>query len=266
MNKMFLETIKRLPVKLTSTLLLASTVILLPMVFIISSATAGTVDRIESSAGDIMIHPVTHASIVITTKNKSIFVDPVGEASLYKSFPKPDLILLTDIHGDHLNPATIQAVKTDMTLIVGPKAVADKLTGVTVIQNGDRSIRAGIVLEAVPMYNITKERKKFHPMGRGNGYIMTLNSKRIYISGDTEDIPEMKNLKNIDAAFVCMNLPYTMDETRAASAVLAFKPGIVYPYHFRGKKEGQPFFHDVKKFKSIVDANKAIDVRLLNWY
>ena len=112
------------------------------------------------------------------------------------------------------------------------------------------------------MYNLTEERKNFHTKGRGNGYVVTLGGKRVYVSGDTEDIPEMRALKDIDAAFVCMNLPYTMDVDHAADAVLAFKPKIVYPYHYRGK-EGMS---DVEKFKTLVSKEKAVEVRLLKWY
>ena len=112
------------------------------------------------------------------------------------------------------------------------------------------------------MYNLTEDRKKFHTKGRGNGYVVTMGGKRIYISGDTEDIPEMRGLKDIDAAFVCMNLPYTMDVDHAAAAVLAFKPKIVYPYHYRGAKE----MSDVEKFKTLVSKDKSIEVRPLKWY
>ena len=126
----------------------------------------------------------------------------------------------------------------------------------TVMANREKKEVAGIQVEAVPMYNLTEERLRYHQKGRGNGYLVTLGGKRIYISGDTEDIPEMRALKDIDAAFVCMNLPYTMTEEQAASAVKEFQPEIVYPYHYRGS--------DMEKFKELV--GEAAEVRVLDWY
>jgi L-ascorbate metabolism protein UlaG (beta-lactamase superfamily) len=128
----------------------------------------------------------------------------------------------------------------------------------TVLANGETKSLHEIKIEAVPMYNLTQERLKFHDKGRGNGYVLRLGGKRVYISGDTEDIPEMRALKNIDVAFVCMNLPYTMDVTQAASAVREFRPRIVYPYHYRGS--------DVEKFKSLVGNDRDVEVRLRDWY
>ena len=180
-----------------------------------------------------------------------------------KDLPKPDLILITDIHQDHLDPATLEAIAGSQTPIVVPKAVAEKLPEqlrqhATVLANGETKDVAGVPIEAVPMYNTTPERLKFHDKGRGNGYILTLGGSRVYLSGDTEDIPEMRALKNIDVAFVCMNLPYTMTVEQAADAVRAFKPKIVYPYHYRGS--------DVEKFKQLVGSESGIEVRLRDWY
>ena len=131
-----------------------------------------------------------------------------------------------------------------------------------ILNNGDEIKIANVIVKAIPMYNITKKRLKFHTKGRGNGYVLTLNGKRIYISGDTEDIKEMRALKNIDYAFVCINLPFTMSVEQAASAVLEFKPKVVYPYHYRGPNG----YSDIEKFKNLVSKNKNIDVKLLNWY
>ena len=128
----------------------------------------------------------------------------------------------------------------------------------TALANGETKSLHEIKIEAVPMYNLTPERLKFHNKGRGNGYVLTLGGKRVYISGDTEDIPEMRALKNIDIAFVCMNLPYTMDVNQAAGAVREFRPRIVYPYHYRGS--------DVEKFKSLVGNDRGVEVRLRDWY
>ena len=178
----------------------------------------------------------------------------------------------------HLSPFKLAGLKRgcnspsgvsgEKTTIVAPAAVADELpqvdrSRVEVLGNGQALDWEGITIEAVPMYNLTADRLQFHPKGRGNGYLLTLGGKRVYISGDTEDIPEMRQLENIDAAFVCMNLPYTMDVEAAADAVLEFKPKIVYPYHYRGKGG----MSDLKQFSSIVGAGDGdIEVRLLKWY
>ena len=219
-------------------------------------------DKIATSKGDLEILPIEHATFVMKWNQATIVVDPVGGADRFKEFGKPDLILVTDIHGDHLDPKTVGALKGEKTLVVAPQACAEKLgEGVSVLANGARTKCGEVEIEAIPMYNLTAERKNFHTKGRGNGYVLSIGGKRIYISGDTEDIPEMRSLKGIDAAFVCMNLPYTMDVEHAAEAVLAFKPKVVYPYHYRGKE-----MSDVEKFKSLVSKDKGIEVRLLKWY
>jgi L-ascorbate metabolism protein UlaG (beta-lactamase superfamily) len=146
-----------------------------------------------------------------------------------------------------------------------PPAVAERIgdrPGARTLANGETIELEGVSVEAIPAYNLTESRQGFHPKGRGNGYVVTLGDQRVYISGDTEDIPEMRALEDIDVAFVCMNLPYTMDVDRAADAVLAFAPEVVFPYHFRG----QGGFSDIERFKALVAANPAIDVRLLDWY
>lgn len=221
---------------------------------------------------DIKITPIEHASMVITFHDTSIYVDPVGEVVRYADFKSPSFILITDLHGDHLDIKTLEAINTTNTIIIGPQAVKDKLpesllANFTVLENGQKKDdflnKTAMYIEAIPMYNLREEALKFHPKGRGNGYILTINKTRIYISGDTEDIPEMRNLKNIDIALVCMNLPYTMPIEAAADAVLAFQPKTVLPYHYRGK-EG---FSNVESFKKrINDQNKSIEVIQLNWY
>jgi L-ascorbate metabolism protein UlaG (beta-lactamase superfamily) len=221
---------------------------------------------IETAKGELKITPIEHATFVLQWNGKTIFVDPTKGGAAFASFGKPDVILVTDIHGDHFDAATLAAVRAPATTLVVPAAVAEKLGSDNgnsrLLANGDKTTVGEIGIEALPMYNLTEERKVFHSKGRGNGYVLTLGGKRIYISGDTEDIPEMRALKGIDAAFVCMNLPYTMDVEHAASAVLEFKPKVVYPYHYRGKGG----LSDVEKFKSLVAADKGIEVRLLQWY
>lgn len=225
------------------------------------AAEAPGVDSIPAEKGAIQIRPINHATFEMDWNGKSILVDPVGGAEKYEK--TPDIILVTDIHGDHFNADTLKAVAKEKTKIVAPEAVASKLSGdvkekTVVLANGEEKEVEGIKIEAMPMYNTTPERLKFHNKGRGNGYVVTLGGKRIYISGDTEDIPEMRALKNIDVAFVCMNLPYTMTVEQAASAVKEFKPKIVYPYHYRGS--------DTEKFKELVGKDSGVEVRLRDWY
>ncbi len=220
-------------------------------------------DHIATDRGDMIIHPINHATFVIGFNGQTIYVDPVGGAARFADLPKPDLVLITDIHGDHLDGATLAAVVTNKTSLIVPKAVAEKLPEkvrkqATVLANGQTKSVGDISIEALPMYNTTADRLRFHTKGRGNGYILTLGGKRVYISGDTEDIPEMRALKDIDVAFICMNLPYTMTEEQAASAVREFKPKIVYPYHYRGS--------NLEKFKSLVGNESGVEVRLRDWY
>ena len=226
------------------------------------------VQTISTNNGNLQIQPVSHATFVMNYNGKSFYVDPTGGPSAFAGMAKPEVILITDIHGDHSDPKTIDSIKTANTIIVAPRAVIEMMKGVdpsklVVLNNGEKTDQAGAIINAIPMYNLPETADSRHTKGRGNGYVINFGGKNIYISGDTEDIPEMRNLKNIDAAFVCMNLPYTMDINQAASAVLEFKPKIVYPYHYRG----QGGFSDVNAFKKLVnDGNKDIDVRLLNWY
>jgi len=223
-----------------------------------------TADIIPTDMGPLTIQPVMHASLVLSLKDLVIYADPSGGAAKFKGLPAPDMILITDIHGDHFDSSTMAAVVTAKTILVVPQVVADKLTAfdktrLVILKNGDDVNRSGIRISAVPMYNLPESPTSRHTKGRGNGYVLGIGGKNIYLSGDTQGIPEMRALKNIDVAFVCMNLPYTMGVDEAADAVLAFQPRIVYPYHYRGQ--------DVQQFKKLVDAgNKGIDVRLRDWY
>ncbi|SIQ75802.1 MBL fold metallo-hydrolase [Maribacter ulvicola] len=222
----------------------------------------------ERKSEDIEIIPIAHATAVIEWKDLVIYIDPVGGAAAFEGQKNPTVILITDIHGDHLNVETLNALNTTNATFVVPQAVADELPQkfneqLVIMTNGTSKELSEIIIEAIPMYNLRKEALKFHEKGRGNGYVLTIDNQRIYFSGDTEDIPEMRSLKNIDKAFVCMNLPYTMTEESAAAAVLDFKPKQVYPYHYRGK----PDVSDVAKFKQLVDAgNQDIEVIQLDWY
>ena len=223
-----------------------------------------------SMAGDasINIEPISHATAVINWGDAVFYTDPVGGAELFAEMDKPDFVLVTDIHGDHMNAQTLEGLKLGDTKIIVPKAVEEKLPGtlkskLVVMANGDKMEIEGFTIEAIPMYNLPEVEDAMHVKGRGNGYVLEKDGKRLYISGDTEDIPEMRNLENIDAALVCMNLPYTMPVDQAAEGVLAFAPKKVYPYHYRG----QDGLADVEKFKSLVEEKSdSIEVVLLDWY
>jgi len=240
-------------------------VILLPLSSPLTCLAGGapTPDTIATQDGALKIFPINHATLALQWKDRTIYVYPVGGAKTFQELPKPDLILVTDIHGDHFSKETLAELAGPNTKLVCPAAVADQMTPdlrnhTTILTNGEARELMGVKIEAISMYNLTTERLRFHNKGRGNGYVVTLGGKRIYLSGDTEDIPEMLALKNIDVAFVCMNLPYTMTVEQAARAVRAFKPRIVYPYHYRGS--------DINKFKELVGTDAGVEVRLRDWY
>lgn len=224
------------------------------------------IEKTNTSA--LKITPISHATAVLNFNNEVVYLDPTGGAKAFSNFEKPTYVVITDIHGDHMDLKTLEALDLKETKIIAPKAVADKITEikaleVIVINNDEERAFTSFNLEAIPMYNLRKEALKFHSKGRGNGYVFTINEERIYFSGDTEDIPEMRALKNIDKAFVCMNLPYTMVVESAADAVLTFKPKQVFPYHYRGTNG----LSDVVKFKEIVNKNDStIEVIQWNWY
>ena len=225
--------------------------------------TAAAQSTVPATGGNITITPFQHASLQIEHAGKVIQVDPAqGDLSKAK---RGDLVLVTDIHGDHLNPDLIAKVRKANAPVVMPQAVkaqvGDKVPAPTeVMGNGETKTVAGVSIEAVPMYNLQRgpaAGQLFHTKGRWNCYILTLGGKRVYIAGDTECVPEIKALKNIDVAFMPMNLPYTMPPAEAAECVKAFKPKIVIPYHFQGQKPEE--FSDALK-------GSGIEVRILNWY
>jgi L-ascorbate metabolism protein UlaG (beta-lactamase superfamily) len=217
-------------------------------------------DILPTSLGDLRITPVHHATVLLEIAGKAIYLDPWTEGKL-DGRPKADLLLITDIHADHFDPPGIDKVTKAGTVIVGPPVVAEKLPGIVVMRNGESKTFDGIGVLAVPMYNNVRgpsEGKRFHDKGRGNGYVLTFGDKKVYVSGDTECIDEMRALKDIDAAFVCMNLPYTMPPAEAAECVKAFRPKVVYPYHYRDSK--------LSEFQSALGAEQGIEVRLRSWY
>jgi L-ascorbate metabolism protein UlaG (beta-lactamase superfamily) len=178
---------------------------------------------------------IGHATLVITYGDTVIHVDPVSEKADYAALPRADIVLVTHEHSDHLDPAAIARVRTPDTVVVVAARCAGKVPGAIVLQNGDSRAVKGIRIEAVPAYNIVHMRAPgapFHPKGEGNGYVLTLGTRKVYVAGDTENTREMKSLKRIDVAFLPMNLPYTMTPEMVANAARAMKPRILYPYHF----------------------------------
>ena len=222
--------------------------------------------RVEQE--DVRVFPVSHASAVLDWGGTIVYIDPVGGAEAFRPYPAPDLILVTDIHGDHFSLETLEALDTQKAKLILPKAVAEKMPDafaplMDVLDNGESKERYGIEITAIPMYNLREEALAFHVKGRGNGYLLEKNGTRIYFSGDTEDIPEMRALKDIDKAFICMNLPYTMTVEQAADAVLDCAPSEIYPYHYRGR----PDVSDVGRFAKLVqEGNAEIRVVQLDWY
>ncbi|MCM4159622.1 MBL fold metallo-hydrolase [Antarcticibacterium flavum] len=222
----------------------------------------------ERNVEEITIEPVSHATAIIKWGDVIIYNDPTGGAAAFEGKEEPDFVLISDIHGDHMNAETLKALELGETQIIVPKAVKDQLPAelqenLVVLNNGESREFRGFDIEAVPMYNLPEDEESRHPKGRGNGYILEKDGQRLYIAGDTEGIDEMRNLQDIDMALIPMNLPYTMDVEQAADAVLAFKPKQVYPYHYRG----QDGLADVEKFKELVNAgNEEIEVVLLEWY
>lgn len=242
---------------------IAGGVVMLPYAV---NAAAHATHEFAVPGGTMTVHPVAHASVVLKTPKGVIYVDPVGDPSAYADLGAPDFILITHHHGDHFNADTLAAVAGENTVMMVNPEVMGKLPAEmqaksTALANGESGAWNGIAVDAIPAYNVTEERLKFHPKGRDNGYVLNLDGFRIYLSGDTEDIPEMRALKDIDLAFVCMNLPFTMDVEAAASAVAEFKPTYVYPYHYRGKDGGT---QDPEKFAQLI--GDAVKVKLGDWY
>jgi len=209
-------------------------------------------DVIKTSEGDLKMTFIGHGTLMFTFNERVIHIDPVGRYADYKKMPKADIILVTHQHSDHLDANAVKAIRTEKTKIVATQECSKSLKDCIVMKNGDEKTVVGLKIEAVPAYNVVN--KQFHPEGRDNGYIITFGDKRVYIAGDTENIPEMKKLKDIDIAFLPMNLPYTMSPEMAADAAKAFNPRILYPYHFGNT--------DTSKLVELLKDEKGIEVRI----
>jgi len=236
-------------------------------VSLLLAAMAGTIfgqkkfeaDTLSTREGDLQITFLGHASLMFKFKGKVVYVDPVSQFADFSKMPKADLILVTHEHGDHLDAAAIDKVRTDKMKLVYTAACAEKVPGGIAMKNGESRVIDAIRIEAVPAYNLVHMRSEgipFHAKGGGNGYVLTFGDKRVYIAGDTENIPEMSNLGRIDVAFLPMNLPYTMTPEMVAEAAKRIKPTILYPYHFGNT--------DTAKLVALLKGEKGIEIRLRN--
>jgi L-ascorbate metabolism protein UlaG (beta-lactamase superfamily) len=214
-------------------------------------------DVFTAAGGDLEITFIGHGSLIFSHGGKVIHVDPVSAEADYTKLPKADLIAVTHDHSDHLDAAALAALKKPGTETVAGPTCAGKAAGAVILKNDQSRKVQGIAIEAVPAYNIRHMRAPghpFHPKGEGNGYVFTFGDKRVYVAGDTENIPEMADLKNIDIAFLPMNLPYTMTPEMVADAARVFRPKVLYPYHYGDT--------DATKLVELLKGEKGIEVRV----
>jgi len=214
-------------------------------------------DILKTSQGDLAITFIGHGSLMFTFNGKVIYVDPFAKLAEYSKLPKADILLITHEHRDHLDLKAVAAVRTDKTVVVLTKTCAAALKGGIIMQNGDTKTVGDLKIEAVPAYNLVHMRSEgvpFHPKGIGNGYVITFGDKRVYVAGDTENIPEMKKLAGIDCAFLPMNLPYTMTPQMVADAAKAFKPKILYPYHYGDT--------DTSNLEQLMQDTPGVEIRI----
>ena len=232
------------------------------LLFMVAAAGAADLEKdlVPTSRGNLEMTFITHGTLMFVWNGVVIHVDPVSRGGTdYTKMPKADLILVTHEHGDHLDPAAVELLKKQGTEILYTVKCAEKMPGGTVLANGQSQTVKGILVEAVPAYNIVHMRSAgapYHPQGEGNGYVLTFGDKRVYVAGDTENIPEIKALKKIDVAFLPMNLPYTMTPEMVAEAARAFRPKILYPYHYAQT--------DPQLLVELLKPDKDIEVRIRN--
>lgn len=211
-------------------------------------------DRFQTSQGPLEITFIGHGTLMMEWDNRIIHIDPVSQYADYSKLPKADLILITHEHGDHLDAKAIEQIWKPTTSIVLNPSSAAKLGKGTVLKNGETIELEGIAIRAFPAYNITPGRDRYHPKGRDNGYILQFPGLVVYVAGDTEDIPEMKDLKGIDVAFLPMNQPYTMTPAQVAAVARLIRPKVLYPYHFGDTP--------TEALASLLKEEKGIDLRI----
>jgi L-ascorbate metabolism protein UlaG (beta-lactamase superfamily) len=238
-------------------LLVLASILVVILAFTVAAQEKSETDIIKTSAGNLDITFIGHGTLMFSFGGKVIHVDPWSKMADYTKLPKADIILLTHHHRDHLDVKALDTLRTEKTTVVLTETCAGKVKGGVVMNNEDVKTLQGLKIEAVPAYNIVHMRSKgtpFHPKGNGNGYVITFGDKRVYVAGDTENVPEMKGLREIDIAFLPMNLPYTMTPEMVADAAKAFKPRILYPYHY-GKT-------DTSKLVDLLKDTGDIEVRI----
>jgi L-ascorbate metabolism protein UlaG (beta-lactamase superfamily) len=216
-------------------------------------------DVVETTGGDLKMSFIGHGSLMFQFNGRVIHIDPVMREANYEELPDADLILVTHQHSDHLDLTAIKHIMKEGTRVVMTQACVDQLKGfkATVMKNGQQEYILGIAITALPAYNIKHMRpggQPYHPKGEGNGYLLTFGSTRVLIGGDTENVPELKALKNIDIAFLPMNLPYTMTPEMVADLALAIRPKILYPYHYGDT--------DPEKLVELLKDEEGIEVRI----
>ena len=232
-----------------------------------SAAQSTTADSYEldvfktKSGKEVKFHALVHASIRIEYDGKDIEVDPVSKMGNkvinYAAMPKADYLFVTHEHGDHFDKEAIKVLTGEKTRFITNKRCADMYGSGDIMANGDvLKLADDITVKAVPAYNNTEGHLQFHPKGRDNGYILTIDELRIYIAGDTEDIPEMADIKDIDIAFMPCNQPYTMTPEQLVKAAKVVKPKVLFPYHY-----GQT---DVSGIPALLK-DDGIDVRIRHY-
>ncbi len=224
------------------------------------AAVAQREDTIATTKGPLEIMPIRHASILFRFAQKNIYVDPAAEGN-YDGLPKADFIFVTHAHPDHFDKPRIESLRVASTVLVGPPDVASNISGVQVMKGADKFTFPDFDVAAVPSYNLVRGPKAgqlYHPKGQGEGYVFDFGGKRVYVSGDTECTPELRALEKIDVAFICMRLPYTMPPAEAAECIKAFRPRIVYPYHYQGS--------NLNELTTALSKDKYFEVRLRDWY
>ncbi len=237
--------------------LLGAMVLVFGATFSAAAQDAFETDSIATSAGDLKITFIGHGTLMFNFGGKVIHVDPWSKLADYSTMPQADLILLTHEHRDHLDVNAVNALRKNGTVPVLTETCAKSIKGGVIMKNGDIKSVAGLEIEAVPAYNLVHMRspgQPFHPKGIGNGYVVRFGDKRVYVAGDTENTPEMKQLKNIDVAFLPMNLPYTMTPEMVADAAKAFKPVVLYPYHYGST--------DTSRVVDLMKNSKDVEVRI----
>lgn len=216
-------------------------------------------DVFPTALGELKITFLGHGSLLLNFQGQNIYIDPFSKVADYSKLPPAQFVLITHEHRDHLDPEALAKVRTDKTIVVLTGICAKQVEGGVVMHNGEVRTIGGLIIEAVPAYNLLHRRENgqpFHPQGAGNGYVLTFGDQRMYIAGDTENIPEMQRLEGINWAFLPMNLPYTMTPEMVAEAARRFRPQILYPYHYGDT--------DPARLVTLLQAEPEIEVRIRN--